>query len=149
MATPDDTLRSGKLQIRIKDPASPTDWIAPCGLVDRSFDLSSSVNEDDVPDCDNPDAPNWVARTIASLSGQASGEGVWSGASYAIWRGKFLSGAAFDARIDFDASGANGGGYWEGKFVLTALGTAGQNKRLVRTSLTLQSDGPLAWVDAA
>jgi hypothetical protein len=143
------TTKFGKFKIYVEATAGSGTFIAPCGLTQKSFDLSASANEDTIPDCDDPDAPAWVARTVASLSAGVSGQGVWDGDAYATWRALFLAAESFNVRIEFDETGANGGGYYEGAMVLTALGNSASIGQRVQASVTLASDGPLTWVAAA
>ena len=74
MAKP-NTLTFGKFKIYVEDPANPGSFIAPCGFTDKSLTLTAATAEEEIPDCDNPDAPAWVGRNIKSLSATVAGQG--------------------------------------------------------------------------
>jgi hypothetical protein len=44
---------------------------------------------------------------------------------------------------------AKGGGHWAGAFKLTSFEVTGQRKQKAESSVTLVSDGPVVWTDAA
>lgn len=143
------TIRFGKMRIYVEDPDNPGDYLAPCGLTEKSFTLNQTNNEDTVPDCDDPDAPAWVARTPASLSAAWSGSGVWTGEAYTIWRRLALAAAAFNVRVEFDTTGALGGGYYAGSAVLNSLGNSTSIGQRVQAAVDGASDGEWTWVPAA
>lgn len=148
MAKP-NTLRFGKFRVYVEDPDNPGTYIAPCGFTEKSLDLSATSNEDAIPDCDDPDLPAWVARTIATLSAGVRGTGVWNGGAYATWRRLFLAGASFNVRVEFDDTLANGGGYYQGGAVLNNLGHSGSLGQRVQAAVDMASDGEWTWQDAA
>ena len=148
MAKP-NTLTFGKFKIYVEDPANPGSFIAPCGFTDKSLTLTAATAEEEIPDCDNPDAPAWVGRNIKSLSATVAGQGVFAGEAHATWRNYWLGGASFNVRVVFDATGVNGGGYWQGAACLTSLANAVQLGQKVSANVSLDSDGEWKWTDAA
>lgn len=143
------TIRFGKFRIYVEDPDAPGTYIAPCGLTEKALNLEATANEDAIPDCDDPDAPTWVGRTIATLSAGVTGSGVWTGTAYTVWRRLFLAAASFNVRVEFDETGANGGGYFAGSAVMTNLGDQASLGQRVQASVALASDGAWTWAPAA
>lgn len=149
MAQP-KTATWSKLLVQLGDGAVPETFAQPCALVSRGFNVAADTTDSDVPDCDNPDAPTWVQRTIRSFSGEISGEGVLALVSHATWRTWFLSGLAKNVRVKLDVPLADGGGYYAGAFLLTKFALSGnKGDGKVGVSITLVSDGVIAWVPAA
>lgn len=142
------TIRFGKFKIYVEDPDNPGTYIAPCGLTEKSLQLTASAQEDVIPDCDDADAPAWVGRAISSLSAAVSGAGVWAAESYETWRRLFLAAESFNVRVEFDETGANGGGYYAGAAVMTSLGDAASLGQRVQASIELASDGAWTWTNA-
>lgn len=148
MAQP-TTIRATKLLVQLGDGASPEVFTAPCGLTTKGIDLTATTQDDEVQDCDDPDAPIWVARGIASLSAGISGSGTLAMESLETWRDWFLSGDPKNIRVKLDLPGASGGGYYAMSAVLTAFNQNGEGKGLVQASITIQSNGEVTWSDAA
>jgi len=148
MAQP-TTIRHGKFKIYVEDPNSAGTYIAPCAFTEKALTLAGSPVEDVIPDCDNPDAPAWVGRSIGSLSASVSASGLWAAEAYETWRTLFLAGEPFNVRVEFDETGANGGGYYAGAAVLTSLGNSSSQGKRVEASVELASDGAWTWTAAA
>ena len=138
-----------KWLILLGDGAGPEVFSAPCGLTSRGLDLSASSNDVTVPDCDDEDAAAWTARVIDALSGTISGSGVMDRDSHETWRDWFLSAEAKNVRMSLDETGANGGGYYAGAFILTKLTITGERGNKVLLEVEMQSDGAITWTDAA
>jgi predicted secreted protein len=134
--------------LKIGDGASPEVFSAPCGLTSRSFDLTASTNDQTVPDCSDDDLAAWTARAIDALSGTISGSGVMDRTSLADYRTWFLSTLPKNCRIQIVATGANGGGYFEGSFLLTKLTLGGERGQKATVEIELQSDGAITWTAA-
>jgi hypothetical protein len=143
------TIRSGKMRVYVEDPDTPGTFVAPCGLTSKNWSLDLQANDDNVPDCDDPDALSWVARTPATRSAKISGTGVFDGTAFALWRRLALTGASFRCRVEFDTGGNPGGGYYQGYFIMNSLGNAANIGQRVQASVDLSSDGEVTWTDAA
>lgn len=140
MAKP-TTLRGTKLLIKLGDGASPETFTAPCALTTKSFNRSAGVNEFNVADCDDPDAPIWTERVKSALSGTVSGSGTLAKESLDIYE-DFL--AAVDSRnvqitIDFPTDART----YEGAFHLTTLNITGEQDGLIQVEIEMQSDGEI------
>lgn len=147
MAKP-TTFSHSKLSIWPGDGASPEDFTSKvCGLTTKGFQIAGTPSDTIVPDCDDPDLPAWVERTMRSLSSSINGAGIMAKETFAFWRDWMLSGEAKNVRVVLDI---NPIGYFHGSYLLTQFeltGNAGDGK--VQTSLQMQSDGPIAWTTGA
>lgn len=142
MAKP-TTVKAVDMLILIGDGATPTEaFTAPCGLTTRGFTLSANSNEVQVPDCDDPDAPAWVERAVATMSGQVTGNGVMAKESFTLWRDWALSGLAKNARVQLVEPGM---GYYSGAFILSNFQLSGDNGDKVKVDITMDSDGQVIW----
>lgn len=148
MAKP-TTILGSHLLIMLGDGNSPETFGAPCGLTSKSLNLSASVNEFNVPDCADPDAPMWTERVVSALSAGVSGSGVIAMESLDEWRTWFLSGLAKVIHVSVDETLAVGGGYFAMSAVLTGFNITGNQGEKATLEVTIQSDGPVTWVPAA
>jgi len=145
MAKP-TTVSAAKLLILIGDGADPEVFAAPCGLTSRGINFSKETNDTQVPDCADPDAPQWVERVTTALSGTVSGSGVLAREALTTWRTFFFSTESKNCRIRID--GGTGWGHWEGKFHCTTFNVTGENGEKVGVEIELQNDGEITWVAA-
>ena len=62
------TAKFGKMQVFLGDEATPIVYAAPCGLTTKNLTISKNLQEINIPDCDDPDAPVWLGRDVQNLS---------------------------------------------------------------------------------
>lgn len=150
MAKP-TTASWSKFLVLVGDGASPEVFTAPCALTAKGIDIRADTSDSNVPDCDSPDLPSWVERTIRSMSGTVSGSGRLAlGTASAMWRAWMLSGQAKNVRIKIDTVLADDGGYFAGSFLLTGFRLSGnETDGKIGVDVTLVSDGELTWVAAS
>jgi hypothetical protein len=137
-----------KLSIWLGDGGSPEDFTsAVCGLTSKTFGISASTSDSEVPDCDDPDAAVWTERVIRALFSQVTGAGTMAQETFDTWRDWMLTGEGKNARI---VVGVTPAGYFAGRYVLTNFeltGTLANGK--VEVSVTMQSDGEVSWTTGA
>lgn len=138
-----------KFVILIEDPANPGQFKAPCGFTSRSMKIDKDIVETTTPDCDDEDAAVWTERAAQTKSMEISGEGMFAAEDIARWRAFALADVSWSCQVKIDLFRAQGGGYWEGKFVLSSFENTGERKNHVMFNMTLQSDGEIVWTDAA
>lgn len=142
--------KTRKLLIEFGDGGSPEDFGFNCSInTNREFTIEATTVEATDPNCIDPDAPAWVARVIDTLSAGITGEGTMDPLSYGALRDRMLAGESFNVRVTLDLSGAAGGGYYAGAYVMTSLGAAKEGRGFVTCSVALSSDGAIVWVPAA
>jgi hypothetical protein len=145
------TLGFGSFKVWVGDGESPEQFTAPCGFTQKALTLESDVSDFNVPDCDDPEAAAWKARSIAAHSASVTGSGVMAMASLETWREWKAGSVSRNIRIEFDDTLANGGGYYEGAAVLQTLGFSvalGSDGNKAQQNVNIVSDGEWTWVPA-
>lgn len=151
MARP-TTAKWTKFLIMLGDGATPTETFAqPCGLVAKAINFAAGSSEIAIQDCADPDAPAWMERAVTTFSAGITGSGILAMEAWPTWRVWFFSGAPKNCRVKIDMPLANNGGYFQGAFLITALDLSGSETdgKIRIPTLTMQSDGPVAWTAAA
>lgn len=145
MAQP-KTIKGSKVLIQIEEP--PASWVAPCALSTKGIDFTADTNDQNVPDCDDPDAPQFVNRVVSTLSAAINGSGTLALESLDLWRQWFDSGLEKNIRFKIDAPAADNGGYWQMSAVLTAFSIGANIGELATVEVGIQNNGAWAWTDA-
>jgi hypothetical protein len=141
--------KTKKLIVLLQQNGSPTTWEAPCSInTNREFTIEAAVSEVPEVDCDDPDAPSWVARAVETLSAGLSGAGTLDTPDFEQWRDWMLSAEEKEIRIKLDVPLADGGGWFQGPFLITSLGLGKEGKGFTTFSCELQSAGEITWTDA-
>ena len=142
---------TNQLVIQFSDGGSPETFAHSCTInTSQDFTIEATTVDATEPDCDNPNAPSWVLRAVDTLSASINGAGTMDPPSYGILRDKMLAGEAFNVRVTLlGLSGAQGGGYFLGSYVMTTLGAAKEGKGFVSSTVALASTGEVTWVPAA
>jgi len=104
MAQP-TTAKFGKMLVELGDDATPTVWAAPCGFTSKGVTLSKNLQEVNIPDCDDPDAPTWVGRDVLSQSATITGDGVAAAESVPDWDDAAMSTESVPMRVTIDFEG--------------------------------------------
>jgi len=143
------TRRWTKMTIWPGDGGDPEDFTSKvCGLTSKNFNISAEVSESNTTDCDDPDLPSWVERTVRSLSSEVTGSGTMAEEVMPFWRDWMLSAEAKNVRIVLDLAGTDG--YFAGRYVLTQFELpANQDDGKIGIGITLQSDGEVTWVNGS
>ncbi|MFN3746703.1 MAG: phage tail tube protein [Hyphomicrobiaceae bacterium] len=143
------TLNGTQLLVQVGDGADPEVFAHDCLInTDRGIQFSADQNRQVVPDCEDPDTPAWSELSLDGLSAVINGAGMLHTPSVAGWFAWFTSGASKNVRVRVNAAAAAGGGYWAGRFKLTDFEVTGARNEKSTVSVTLGSDGPVAWVAA-
>ncbi len=147
---PVKTLNGRQLLVQIGDGATPETFAHDCLInTDRGISFSSETNRETLPDCDNPDDVSWSVMNKSGLSASITGSGRLHTPSVKTWFAWYNSDEAKNVRVLLNGVGlANGGGHWAGAFKLTAFEVTGPETGRSSVSVTLESDGEIAWVDA-
>lgn len=143
MAKP-TTLRGTKLLLKLGDGASPEVFTAPCALTTKSFNRSGGVNEFNIADCSDPDAPIWTERVKGALSSTISGSGTLAKESLDLYEEFFSAVDSRNVQVTLDY--AVGPRTYQGLYHLTTLNLTGEQDGLVQVEIELQSDGEVAVV---
>lgn len=140
MARP-TTLRGSKLLIKIGDGASPEVFVAPCALTTKSFNRSASMNEFNIADCDDPDAPIWTERVKSALTASLSGSGTLAKESLDLYEEAFADQDSRNVQVTIDY--AVGPRTYVGRYHLATLNITGEQDGLIQVEMEWQSNGPV------
>jgi hypothetical protein len=140
-----------QLLIQFGDAGDPEVYAHACTInTSQDFTIEATTVDATEPNCADPNAPSWVLRSVDTLSANINGAGTMDPVSHGVLRDHMLSGEPFNVRVNLAGlSGAAGGGYFQGRYVMTSLGLAKEGKGYVTSTVALQSDGEVAWVEAA
>jgi len=133
--------KGGKVFVFIGNNANPVVYKAPCGLTSRSLSVSKNLNETSIPDCDDPDAPDWLGRDVASLSMSVSGEGVLAEQSVETWLDALYSGEAVKVKVEcvFPTKKIT----FTGEMHLESFEITAPRGQVVTANVSMQSDGEM------
>ncbi|GHC61622.1 phage tail tube protein [Limoniibacter endophyticus] len=139
-----------QLLIQFSDGGSPETWAHSCTInTTQEFTIEATTTEATAPNCEDPNAPGWVLRAVDTLSAGINGAGTMDPVSFGVLRDKTLAGESFPVRVTLGGlTGVQGGGHFEGNYVMTSLGLAKEGKGYVTSTVALSSDGEITWVDA-
>lgn len=150
VANPVKTLAGEKILIQVGDGASPEVFAHPCMInADRGISISADVNDINVIDCDDPSLPGWKEIFKDGMSMEVSGAGVLHSTSIEEYLAWAAADTAKNVRVNFNTTGALGGGYFAVPMKLVQFNIAGTRKQNSTVDLTLRSHGTPAWTDAA
>lgn len=142
MAKP-TVLRSSLMLLQIGDGGSPDTFDSPCGLNEKAFNRTWSVNEEIIADCDDPDAPAWNTRTKVAAGATISGSGLLAKEYLTNYESWFADQDARSCRITLDYP--DGAVEYTGPFHLTTFNITGSQGQKVQVELEAQSDGEVLY----
>ncbi|OIS91932.1 phage tail tube protein [Brucella cytisi] len=141
------TIKGGKVRVKLGDDATPIVYTAPCGLTQRSITLTKNLNEVSIPQCDDPDAVDWIGRDAASLSMSISGEGVLASESIVTWLDGWesIDSVPVQVEIVFPVTTYT----YTGKMHVESLEVGANNGERATINVSMQSDGEMVRASAA
>lgn len=143
MAEP-TTIKGGKVKVLLGNAATPIVYAAPCGFSQRTVTLNKGLEEVNIPDCDDPDAVNWIGRDAVSLSMSIAGEGVVAEESVEVWIDAFEDVESVPAKVEWHFPTKVIA--WTGRMHVENFEAGAQDGRRVTGNVTLQSDGKMTRV---
>jgi predicted secreted protein len=145
MAKP-TTFNGSKILIKVGDGAETETFAHPC-LINTTRALQGSVTTVDsvVPDCDDPDAIAWTEREKDAISYTITGEGVMDASSIEEYIDFLESADAKNVQVVIADGDTTNGRVGTGAFHLTEFQVSGARKEKATASITLVSDGIVAW----
>ncbi len=137
------TIKFSKLRVLLGDGESPEVFSFPCGLTERSFNRSKSLNEVLIADCDDEDAAVVVARDVASIDWSVAGQGVLAAESVEMWDAFQASTTSKNVKIEMVFPAPLGTITYTGACHLESFEVGGTVGNRVTVSVSLQGDGAL------
>ncbi|MGX1786837.1 phage tail tube protein [Bosea sp. NPDC055332] len=141
------TFRFSGYRVLLGDGADPEVFAAPCGFTERSISFNRELSETNTPDCADEDAPSWLERDVTSMSATINGTGVLEATALPIWLGLLNTTVSFNARVELWREGVKVG-HWQGAFALESFETSGTKGERVQVTVSMQSDGVVAYTAA-
>lgn len=137
-------MKGGNVRVYLGNNADPIVYSVPCGLTSRSVTLARGLQEETIPDCDDPDKVDWIGRGVSSLSMEISGEGVLAQQSVQTWLSAMDNAESTPAKVDwifpeFTIT-------WEGKMQVDSFQITAPNGEVVKASISMKSDGEMVRV---
>lgn len=121
------------------DPPKANVYAAPCGLTTKNLVITKNLQEVTIPDCDDPDAPAWIARDVQNLSVTISGDGVAAAESVPDWNNAATNAATVPMKVDITFT--KGIKTFIGNFHVDSLTFGAQLGNRVTLGFNAQSDG--------
>lgn len=146
MARP-TTIKGSKFLIELGDGASPETFDAPCALNTKGINFTATTNEVQVPDCDDPDAAQWIERVVSSLSATVPASGTLALESLETWREWFLSALEKNIRVHIVDANNVQPGYFSMSAVLTTFNLGANIGELASIEVSVDSNGAVTWTD--
>lgn len=119
----------------------PIVYSTPCGLTTKNFSLTKNLQELDIPDCDDPDAPSWIGRDVQNLSATISGDGVAAAESVPAWNAAAISTDSIPMKVEIEFT--TGMKTFTGYFIVDNLTFGAESGGRVTLSINAQSDGEI------
>lgn len=131
------TIKGTQVRIMIGDGESPETFAHPCMInMERSTNWDTSGQDEEIPDCSDPDAMAWNLHTKTGIKGTISGAGKLDSASITTFWDWLISDDAKNVRVEYsDAYQV------EGAWKLTQFNVTGTRGQVAEASLTLVSHG--------
>ncbi|MGU3494213.1 phage tail tube protein [Xanthobacteraceae bacterium A53D] len=137
------TIKGGMVRILIETATAGT-YAAPCGFTSRSITLTKALEEVNIPDCDDPDAVDWLGRDATSLSMAVTGEGLLAQNSVEVWLDAWESIESVGVKVEWEFPAKTI--TWTGSMHVESFEVAANNGQRVTATVSLQSDGEMVRV---
>lgn len=132
--------------IFLEDTDTPGTYVRPCGLTSHTVTFTKNMQEVNVPDCDDPDAPSWIERGVESLDFSATGSGVLAAAALPDWWAAFNDTDSINARVYIGKpTDTVNGYYWSGKVHLNQFQVTGEKGPKAQVQVGIVSDGEMVF----
>jgi hypothetical protein len=143
-------LKGTDVLIKIEDPANPGVFTHSCMInLARTVKFTASMVSDVLQNCDAPDEPGTVYAFKDSIKFDITGAGKLDTMSLDFWMDFFESKDARNAKVVFNATGANGGQTTTCQLHCTDFepASSAEPHKYAEAAVTLTSHG--AWSRAA
>lgn len=135
-----------QLLVQIETAPGSGAYDADCLInTQRGIKFSSSIQEDLIPDCDNPGDPAWVQLAKDGLKAEISGTGKTHVNSVPFWFNFFRKDVTLKCRVKINVAG---GVIWQGGFKCSDFDAGGDRKKKVESQVSLKSDGEVVLLNA-
>ena len=139
------TIKGTQLRIMIESQDTPGTFVHPCLInTQRGIQWTTTGNDEEIPDCDDPDAMAWVQHTKMGISGTISGAGKLDKTAVEDFFDWINSDDARNVKIDVGDAGV-----WDGLWKLTDFQITGDRGVVAEATITMKSHGPQVFTPGA
>lgn len=135
------SLKFGVQALLLGDGESEEAFTAPCGITSLSRTSNITTNTTEEPDCDDVDAPVWLAVDEVSRQWLITGSGLLSRQALPTWRDWDYEGGPKNVRWYTNLTAPQGGGYFWGPALLTTFEEQGQRGQRWQVNFGVTFDG--------
>lgn len=136
--------RGVKLLLKVGDGAEPEVFATFCSInAERGITFTAATNDQEIVDCENPDAIAWMVREKSNLSASITGSGVLDTGDVQEFYDWLTGDASRNVKVVVDVPSADGGVVFTGAFHLTEFTITGNRGEKMQASISLSSDGAI------
>lgn len=136
--------RGVKLLLKVGDGADPEVFTQQCSInADRGITFTAGANDQEVIDCEDPDAIAWVLREKTNLSASFNGSGLLNTPDLPFFFAFWKDPESRNCKVIVDVPGADGGIIWSGAWHMTEFGVTGNRGEKAQVSIAMASDGEI------
>lgn len=136
--------RGVKLLIKVATEAAPTVFTAYCSInAERGITFTAGTNDQEIVDCENPDAIAWMVREKSNLSAAITGSGVLDTGDVQDFYDWLTGEGPRNVKVIVDVPALDGGVIFTGAFHLTEFSITGNRGEKMQASISLSSDGAI------
>jgi len=144
------TVRGSALLIKVGDGADPEVFAHPCSInAERGLAFAAETRNNNVPDCDDPEAVVWQGTEKSSKGATITGSGTLNAEDQDLFFDWFESELTKNVKVFTNITGATGGRIYTGAFHLTQFEITGNLGEKVQVRVTLVSDGAVVKTNNA
>lgn len=147
MATP-TTIRGVQLQIQIDNGLTGTSqaYVHPCMInAQRGVQWQTTGQDEEIPDCSDPEGMAWNLHTKAGINGTISGAGKMDASSVTTFWSWLIVDTSKTIKISY---GGTNGGVITGGWKLTDFNASGDRGSVAAVTMTMKSHGSQAYTTA-
>ena len=134
----------GKFVVKFGDGADPEVFASKCMInTNRGISFTTEVSTSNLPDCDDPDAPDILIKRVISKDFEITGEGTYDGASEEFFFDLWNTGAPINVVVERVAESGVAGVSYAGPVIMTQFDITAPHKELSTASMTFTGAGDL------
>jgi hypothetical protein len=138
-----DTIKFGDVSLLFGDGDGTEAFEAVCGFTSVNWQTGTTENSEDLPDCDDPDAPSYTAPTITAVSDTVQVQGFVDVDNSELVFDWIQSGESKNIRIAYNKTGKKG--YYAGPAVATNREEAYERRQSGKLSATIKFQAKPVW----
>jgi hypothetical protein len=141
---PVQQVAGSRLVFKIKDGAAPNEYRTLCTInADRGITFNKGMEDEEVIDCDDPNAIGWRTRNATTRSIDIEGGGKVHRPDIARMEAWHAAEGPVDGKMILDDDDPENVITWTGQWDLETFGISGPRRAKLDASLTIGSNGPI------